>query len=685
MSSDYYGVLGLTYTATSDEIKKQYKKLAIKYHPDKTQDKEHHQKFLLIREAYDTLKDEDLRQKYNREHGIGVLPHQTANFPSSRGFNYGAEHPSFSRHQHMRSSYGDSGFGSSFFDLYLRGSKMYSEHFSRTTQREAAQKKEEQDAFYAEYTRKKMQEDKERRQQEYIRNARAQKEKEQAQKAMEESMRRRNEEEAVHNTYSKHHGFGNARDEYEHAKMEAHRRAHEAEERYEYGYSGFPHHKGESAEFIVVDDEDPEQEEQTGCNGNHGNEEGEDEEDDGDDDDDDDEDDDAFLSGYEYAARFGGVKEEAKPGFRSEHANGHIFVDADEDSDGSRNTEEEDASLTNNENEEDEEIGEEIEEEESTNGFEPGIVPPTETADDYTNASFASEGTEYATPGPSRHKPEIVEVPEESDQDVTGNFFHQSSHQTSHQTHSHSHSHSHPHSHSYSRSNSHSPSRSRPSTSDFSERRGDPRMSAKKPRLANYDNMKDSLHTYLGDVDISDIRNELPDYSHRTRKASSSNAAQAPKRARYAEYTDGTSKAETLHTPVNKAYSRKSTGTISMSDLSPVVDDSSLLFSEELPTLTVHQDMTKTEWESYVGKIHEYERKFALYRKAVLEYQMGRLDKDERHHNIIYSDTSCLDVYLSCLFNDVLLLQNYTRVLQEFRQTLKNFHLNCETVNKMKA
>lgn len=70
---DYYEVLGVSKTATADEIKKAYRKLAIKYHPDKNPgDKAAEEKFKEAAEAYDVLSNEEKRQKYDRYgHSMG--------------------------------------------------------------------------------------------------------------------------------------------------------------------------------------------------------------------------------------------------------------------------------------------------------------------------------------------------------------------------------------------------------------------------------------------------------------------------------------------------------------------------------------------------------------------------------------------------------------------------------------
>ena len=64
---DYYELLEVQKNASADEIKKSYRKLAMKYHPDRNPgDKEAENKFKAINEAYDVLKDEQKRAAYDR-------------------------------------------------------------------------------------------------------------------------------------------------------------------------------------------------------------------------------------------------------------------------------------------------------------------------------------------------------------------------------------------------------------------------------------------------------------------------------------------------------------------------------------------------------------------------------------------------------------------------------------------
>jgi len=64
---DYYDILGTSKGSSQDEIKKAYRKVALKYHPDRNPDnKEAEDKFKEAAEAYDVLGNEEKRRKYDQ-------------------------------------------------------------------------------------------------------------------------------------------------------------------------------------------------------------------------------------------------------------------------------------------------------------------------------------------------------------------------------------------------------------------------------------------------------------------------------------------------------------------------------------------------------------------------------------------------------------------------------------------
>ena len=65
MGKDYYSILGLDKDASNEEIKKAYRKMALKYHPDKNNEPGAEERFKEIAESYEVLSDADKKAAFD--------------------------------------------------------------------------------------------------------------------------------------------------------------------------------------------------------------------------------------------------------------------------------------------------------------------------------------------------------------------------------------------------------------------------------------------------------------------------------------------------------------------------------------------------------------------------------------------------------------------------------------------
>ena len=115
MSKDYYKILGVDRNASTDEVKKAYRKMALKYHPDKTNgDVESESKFKEAAEAYDTLSSPDKKANYDR-YGSSANP-----FGGGGGNPFGNQQGHGFNMDDIFSQFGDI-FGNSFNNRYSGG------------------------------------------------------------------------------------------------------------------------------------------------------------------------------------------------------------------------------------------------------------------------------------------------------------------------------------------------------------------------------------------------------------------------------------------------------------------------------------------------------------------------------------------------------------------------------------
>ncbi len=117
---DYYKILGVSKDASQEEIKKAYRKLAVKYHPDKTAgDKEAEERFKEIGEAYEVLRDPEKRKKYDQL-GANWKQYEHAG-AGDYGFSRGSSGPggsTFYFEGNMDDLFGNSASGGGFSDFF---------------------------------------------------------------------------------------------------------------------------------------------------------------------------------------------------------------------------------------------------------------------------------------------------------------------------------------------------------------------------------------------------------------------------------------------------------------------------------------------------------------------------------------------------------------------------------------
>ena len=116
ISEDYYEILGISKSVSEDEIKKAYRKMAVKYHPDKNpDDKQAEEKFKKITEAYDVLSDPEKRKVYDQfgKDGLSGRGYSGPNFNNFGNFS--------DLFEHFTVNFGFGGFDNIFENFFGQG------------------------------------------------------------------------------------------------------------------------------------------------------------------------------------------------------------------------------------------------------------------------------------------------------------------------------------------------------------------------------------------------------------------------------------------------------------------------------------------------------------------------------------------------------------------------------------
>ena len=150
--SDYYKILGLSKNASCDEIKRNYKDLAIRYHPDKNKNPNANEMFKKINEAYKTLIDPYSRGKYDAmlENGDYVNIDDIFGMSFKRAMNM---FDNIFRYDPFLDNMKNSKEGKSFYSSYSTSTMSSSDKNGKnhTTQKIRTNENGKKDKYYREY------------------------------------------------------------------------------------------------------------------------------------------------------------------------------------------------------------------------------------------------------------------------------------------------------------------------------------------------------------------------------------------------------------------------------------------------------------------------------------------------------------------------------------------------------
>lgn len=592
--SDYYQVLGIPPSATEEEVKRSFKKLAVKYHPDKTDNKDHHQLFIKINEAYETLKSPESRRKYNSKFGISTKPDYT--YTSTTTFT--TSRTSFAR-----------GSAGSYYDYYRRH-----EREAEDSAREAArQRQEAQEALNAKFAREKEELERRRKeealkrlqqwkeeqlkqqqaleQQAQEERARRKQIEEEAERIRQEQQQRKRQEEFLRNQSDKLYDDGDDQvEEYTHTLSEA----------------------GDLNNPIVVEDDDE-------------------------------------------------ISSSPGPNLSyTSAAEGQLQVD----------TRPETESLTDGRPPE-------------TDSKPVQTESLSEVWSDSSKAETQAESTQRATFANMAHLEKLLS------EGLNSSFKSQRTKRSVSPT----------------RPKFQTPLKKKPygAPNVVQASPGPVSNSAKKMKFddkrarstspdKNYDfsEFDAALGVDIDSVDLSDIYDSLPSSTRKpnekspTRKMSENITNM--KKPRLAEYSNGRTKADTIHIPVNRSVF---SGHPSRSKPNPtVLRPLSVLDLHASPTIHAYtaptppnspevSRLTWQAWKTYVAAIKAYEKRFSDYKRHIIQYQSERFRKDEEFYDAINNDTNNFEVYQTCLSRDFQVLEEYHNALRDFITTMQNYKQNC--------
>ncbi|ABN68227.2 predicted protein [Scheffersomyces stipitis CBS 6054] len=582
-SQDYYGLLGLPQVATIEEIKKAYKKLSLKYHPDKTPNKEHHELFIKLNEAYDTLKDPETKQKYDQKIGLSS---------SSSSSSYTTNH---SYNPYSRSTnYNATGHAGTYFSFY--------QHFYGRKDDSVRRAEEEKARIYKEQLEKLHAEQEKRRQQELLRKQ----EEERLRAAAEAERQRVAAQEATRAARDRLLKKLNIKaEEEERRRVQKQQEEDYFEEEYKQAKKNASQQYQQQSPYVVEDFFDRQ-----------------------------------YYSNTPHSSPEGKSYYSSESSGHGHNSSDPIVLDDEEgqDSDEDLAGEEKKAEITPEPAEVDSNEINPIsdEEERASSSDESDTLAQNFQAYEHLGQTFGSR---------PRARPRV-------------------------------------------NMRSLSPRRNINQATSNARDTPLPRNSSKKPRTSafTFDDISDSLGQNIETIDYTDLFNSLPRDVKGRRKMSENMTTMRPKRAKFAEYSNGTSRAETLSTPLNKnsvrgheAAPSSTTKSSRLSELdfhaSPTIHNCT---PPEPPIAVINPNIDAEGWQKYVESIQNYQQKFMKYNQLIIQYQTERSAKDQQYYEVVNGDPATFEVYHKCLQRDLEVSQEFTESLRIFADIMRVYKQNCD-------
>ncbi|RLV94576.1 DnaJ subfamily A member 4 [Spathaspora sp. JA1] len=574
----HYQVLGLPPSATIEEVKKAYKKLSLKYHPDKTPDKNHHELFIKINQAYEVLKEQ-------KENNI-----KTASAPDS--FNNFQFTTSSARTSNDSGGYSYYRYYNNVNNFQKRAAEEAAAQAERLRREMLERARAEEELRKREFQKKQEEYDRRKKQEEYERKKR-QEELEMRRRKQEAEERQRQRDQRVQE-------FMDQLAEENKEKLRQQRRP--TDEQYYFAKKQAMYQQT--------------QEEGTGYK----------------------------MEDHLDSQYRNGTQTSGESSFGTGDSSDPIVV--------------EDEISSEVESEEEQDSEEDIHESFDVSGSN---QPP-----EYV--SLSDEASSYSTPVGNEDRQEQEEEEEDDDDksqytvnklyeylDAELNippkpkpkYFYKSA----------------------------SPKRSKPQSQPPSSPIPKAKFKRFKPAF-DMEDLEKNLGNNIETLDFSDLLDSLP---HDKSQKRSPNLNAAKKRPAAAEYSDGTSKAETLHTPLNKQQIHghiPTSSKLSMLDLnaSPAVHSFS---PPNPPNPVLDPHISLSGWKQYVNSIKKYQEQFLNYKRLIVQYQIERTNRDVENFELINTNGN-MEIYTRCLQRDLDVNKEFTEALRVFSNTMNVYKQNCD-------